>query len=131
MTHIDPNFQRNAWHTHYVQEYAGQTATWRQYVSASAGNAMAGYGSVSYYREQTITAVFGGGGVGGGVTNANLEQTRAAGMIAEGNIRISTSFPLSNRDEVIWQGVRYRVDTNSQLSRMNQHYMSILVRGDS
>lgn len=131
MSHFDPNNARNKAYTQYIHTYAGQTAMWRQFISASAGNAAAGYGSAVYYREQTITAVFGGGGIGGGVVNANLEKARAAGMIPDGSIRMSTPFPVGSQDEVVWNGVRYRVDTVSQPSTMNNHYMSILVRGNN
>lgn len=115
-----------------ILKYAGQTATWRQYISASAGVAVAGFGSAVSYREQTITAVFGGGGANmGGTVLTNLQTQRAAGQLAAGTVRVTTEERLSDRDEIIWNGIRYRVDTDSQFSPLNGYWMSMLVRGDS
>ena len=114
-----------------ILRYAGQTATWRQFVSASASVGAAGFGSANYYREQTVTAVFGGGVVGGGVVNANLQRQLGMGQQEAGTVRVTTQEKLSKFDEFIWNGVRYRVDTDSQFSPLNGYYMSILTRGDN
>jgi len=117
--------------TDNILQYAGQTATWHQYVSATTGVPAAGIGGQSYYVDSVITAVFGGGGVGGGVVGANLTRQLALGQLEAGQVRISTHQPLSKEDEVIWNGIRYRVDTDSQFSPLNGFYMSILTRGDN
>lgn len=125
--------------THHTQsmdnmlQYAGQTATWRQYVSASAGVADAGFGDSNYYREQLITGVFGGGGgaIGGGQLIANMLMGRPAGMIPAGMLRVVTEMPMKADDEITWAGERYRIDTDSQRSPINNMWMSILVRGET
>ena len=113
-------------------KYAGQTATWHKFVSASAGVPAAGFGSAVYYTDFLITAVFGGGVAGaGGTVDANLTRQLAMGQQEAGMIRISTQEQLSKTDEIIWRGVRYRVDTDSQLSPLNGYWMSVIVRGDN
>ncbi len=131
MAYRNPIRQRQAAQTNEIIKYAGFTATWRQYVSASAGVSVAGFGSANYYREQTVTAVFGGGVVGGGVVNANLQRQLGMGQQEAGTVRVTTQEKLSKFDEFIWNGVRYRVDTDSQFSPLNGYYMSILTRGDN
>lgn len=111
---------------------AGQTATWNRYVSASAGVAVAGFGSAVYSASQLITAVFGGGVAGaGGTVEANIQRQMMLGQIEAGQVRIDTRERLSQLDEIIWNSVRYRVDTDSQLSPLNGYYMSVITRGDS
>lgn len=125
--------------THHTQsmgnmlQYAGQTATWRQYISASAGVADAGLGDTYYYREQLITGVFGGGGgdIGGGQLYANWQTDRPAGMLPAGMLRVVTEMPMRANDELSWNGEKYRVDTDSQRSPINNMWMSILVRGEA
>jgi hypothetical protein len=133
MSYFNPNRRIQGLQTDVIKQYAGQTATWRQFVSASAGVSVAGFGSANSYREQLITAVFGGGvqgNMGGGTVNANFEMSRAAGNIAAGVVRVSTREPLGNNDEIVWRGIKYRVDTEAQVSTLNGYYMSILVRSD-
>lgn len=112
-------------------KYAGQTATLRRYVSASAGVADAGLGDSYYYATFTITGIFGGGGgqIGGGQLVANLMMDRPAGMIPAGMLRVVTERPLQADDELTWNNEKYRVDTDSQRSPINNMWMSILVRG--
>lgn len=114
-------------------QYAGQTAMWRQYISASAGVADAGLGDTYYYREQLITGVFGAGAgnMVGGQLMANLMMDRPAGMIPAGMLRVVTEMPLRADDEINWQGEKYRVDTDSQRAPLNNMWMSILVRGET
>lgn len=133
MSYRNPNQKRMNGQTHHMMQFAGQTATWRQHISASAGVSVAGFGSANYYREQTITAFFGGGGMmpGGGVVNANLQRQTPMGQLEAGQIRITTQQRFSKYDEIIWNGVRYRVDTDSQPSPLNGFWMSIISRGDN
>lgn len=124
---------------HHVQsmdnmlKYAGQTATLRRYISASAGVADAGLGDTYYYSETVITGVFGGGGgmIGGGQLIANLMTQRAGGTIPAGSLRVVTETPLAANDEITWNGERYHVDTDSQRSPLNNMWMSILNRGET
>jgi hypothetical protein len=112
-----------------IVRQAGFTATWRQYVSASAGVSVAGFGGASSYREQTITAVM--GGLMNSVVSPNRQMQTPAGQIAAGDLRIMTNVRMSDKDEVIWRGVRYRVDADAQPSQLNGYWMSILTRGDN
>ena len=125
MSYIRPDFNRLKGivrDTH--QSIAGQTATWRQWVSAVSGNA-AGFGKQNFYRQQTITALFANAGA-----HLNMQIQQPGGMIEAGTIQISTEQKLSDTDEIIWNGIRYRIDTVSQPSILDNHYVSILKRGD-
>lgn len=122
-----PQPQRQQQQTNEVMQYAGFTGTWRQYVSASAGVSVAGFGSAVSYREQTITAML--GGQMGSVVSPNTQRQTPMGQLADGSLRIVTQQYLSDKDEFVWRGVRFRVDANSQPSVLNGYWMSVLNRG--
>lgn len=108
-----------------VFKYAGSTATWRQYVSASAGVPAAGIGSALYYREQTITAVFGRGLLG-----QFLEYQVAAGMQAAGIVLMASPHRIARQDEIVWRGTTYRVEADPVPARIVGHWVVNLKRGD-
>ena len=87
-----------------IFKHAGHTAIWRQWVSAVSGNADAGLGATDYYREQTITAVIS--------PLAPLgERVMALGTLLSGDVQIATREQLGARDEIIWRGKTYRVES--------------------
>lgn len=91
-----------------VYQYAGVTATWRQYISASAGVPEAGIGDTFYYRQSTITGQFG--------VMLNLpkigEQVGAPGMIANGMFQMVTREHIGRQDEIIYNSAYYRVEAD-------------------
>lgn len=109
-----------------ILRQAGHTALWRQWISASAGASFAGFGSAEYYREQVITAI-----IGQGIVATNTEDQRAAGMLAAGTLRITTQQRLASEDEIVWRGVRYSVETESQPSLMDGTWMATIVRRET
>jgi len=129
MPYRNPMTPRQASQTNEIMKYAGVTATWRQYVSASAGISVAGFGSGMYYREQTITAMLGGNNAS--LVSPNIQRQTTMGQLPEGTLRIVSREVMTDKDEIIWRGVRYRVDANSQRSPLNGYWMSIITRGDS
>src|SRR5574341_1595150 len=88
-----------------VMQYAGQTAMWRQWISASAGNKAVGYGDVQYYRSQTITALF-----AQGLVAANMQNQYPGGQYPAGTLRMTTKFQVGYKDEIVYNGQRYRID---------------------
>lgn len=122
---VNPRLHNYQFHDNILRQ-AGHTALWRQWISASAGVAFAGFGSAEYYREQVITAI-----IGQGVVATNTEEQRAAGMLAAGNLRITTQQRLASEDEIIWRGVRYSVETESQPSLIDGTWMATLVRRET
>src|SRR5690242_8484189 len=122
MPYRGPQFQRQQAQTTEIMQYAGFTGTWRQYISASAGVPVAGFGSAVSYREQTITAML--GSLMGNVVTPNTQRQTPMGQVADGDLRILTQQQLSDKDEFVWRGVRYRVDANSQPSVLNGYWMS-------
>ncbi len=120
---------RQAAQTTEIMRYAGFTATWRQYISASAGVSVAGFGSAINYREQTITALL--GGQMGSIVNPNTQRQTPMGQVEAGELNIHTPVYMTDKDEFMWGGVRYRVDANSQPSRLDGMWYSKLTRGDN
>lgn len=108
-----------------VMRYAGNTATWRQYVSASAGVAEYGEGSALFYAERTITAVF-----GRGILGQFLEYQQAAGMEAAGVVPMSSPWKIGRQDEIVWRGVTYRVEADPVPARMLGHWTVQLKRAN-
>lgn len=100
--------------------YAGQTAVWRQYVSASAGVAAAGFGSAPSYREQTITALFG--------RVEQKEDSTPAGMLANADIYAVTREKIGRQDLLTWRGTTYRVESDPSPARLTNTYMTLLKR---
>lgn len=91
-----------------IYQFAGSTATWRQYVSASGGVPEAGIGDTYYFRQQTITGQF-------GVmlnTPKVMENAGAAGEIAAGTFQIVTRERLGRRDEILFNGATHRVESD-------------------
>lgn len=110
--------------------HAGQTAIWRQYVSASAGNAnalAAGIGSAPAYREQTVTALF--GAVQSTQGFQQPERATPAGMLAAGEILATVRERPGRQDELVWNGVIYRVESDAVPARIAGTWTVTLKRG--
>lgn len=128
MSYRGPNNQRigNQMRSNQFQ-HAGQTATWRQYVSASAGIEYAGYGSTPYYREQTITALF---KATQGFTLTQPELQTPAGMTIDADYLVVTQQRLNRQDELIYMGSAWRIESDSTFSRLDKTWINVLKRGD-
>lgn len=103
-----------------IFRHAGQTATWRQFISASAGVPAAGFGDAPQYREQTVTALFG--------DVKSPETPYAAGMIAAADIFAVMRERPARQDELLWRGVSYRVDSDPAPARLAGTYTMKLTR---
>lgn len=127
--YIDPNKRNMNAQTRDNQfQFAGQTANWRAWVSATTGYPMLGQGGANYYREQTITGMFANSVVFPSLTLSNKESQHPGGQYAGGDLMVTTREKLGYRDEIIHNGIRYKVDTDSQRSVMNGYFMSVLRR---
>jgi len=107
-----------------IFENAGHVVTWRKYVSASAGVPVAGLGSAPRYVERTITALFGSG-------LNQIEVQGAAGLTISTTFKATTREPLGRRDELVWQGEVYRVESDSTPATMPGTYVNTIKRGQS
>lgn len=128
MTYRGPNTTRQTNQlANNIFRYAGETATWRKYVSASAGNPVVGLGSASYYQERLITAML-YGQVGMGL---NLPENQTfAGMLAVGQFLASTTEPLGRQDELLWRGTTYRVDGDTVPNHIAGTHTVVVKRGN-
>lgn len=125
MTYRGPNSDRiRNQQADSIFRYAGQTATWRQYVSAVSGNEMLGIGAVYYYREQNVSAVF-----GQYILPTQAETQGAGGTTIAGMFNVTTRQQLSNRDELIWNGVIYRMEGDSTYSKLGNVWLTPVKRG--
>lgn len=112
-----------------ILKYAGHTAIWRQYISATTGTQDAGLGDTLYYREQWVSALFGGGPLGS--YGPAVERQAALGMITSDGIQAVTRQKLGVRDELVWRGEVYRIESESVPSLMDGFYMTELARGEA
>lgn len=124
MSYRNPNATRINAQSNEIRKYAGQTAVWRQFISATSGIPEAGIGSAVYYREQWITGVFGQYFM----PSLNEMQT-PAGQTLVNPFSIITREKLDKRDEIIWRDVTYRVEGDPVPSRLNGQWAVQLKRG--
>ncbi len=125
MGYRNPNKPRmNQQYQENMYKHAGHTATWRHQVSASASASVVGLGTRVYYTERTITGVF-----GQYFLPEQRERQTPAGQIAAGEFGIVTHEQLARRDEIIWRGTTYRVDSDPTPVAFNGQWVSKLVRG--
>ena len=104
MPQIDP--YRIARNSNHIFTNAGETATLRRYISASAGSPIYGYGPQNmYFSAFTITGLF----YWGGHSNPR-ERLQAGGITTEGKLFVATQFAIDQRDEITWRGTAMRVD---------------------
>lgn len=100
---------------------AGVSLTWRQFVSASAGNPTAGLGDARHYREQTITALIGSVG--------QTDSQTPAGLLPAGELTVTTRERLASADELIWNGATWHIDGDPIPARIAGTWVSRLKRG--
>lgn len=120
MSYRGPQSSRIAAGQADIFTHAGQTATWRAYVSASAGVPVAGMGSAARFVERTVTALF------GAVSQA--EVSVPAGQIAAGDIYCVMREQVGRNDELRWRGVLYRVESDPAPARIAGTWAAILKR---
>jgi len=108
-----------------VMRYAGHTAVWHQFVSATTGNSVAGIGGVDYYQQNTVSAFF-----GQYFLPVESERPGAAGQIVVGRFNMVSQFRPGTADEITWDGVLYRVDSDSKPSKLAGMYLTEIQRGD-
>ena len=128
MPYRGPQTARIAPQFSQVFDYAGETGTWRQYISAataSASGVWAGVGTTQYYREQVVTGLW-------ATPNAKEMQT-PGGLVMAGDAAISTLHSLGPQDEMVWHGVTYRVEGESLPVHLGGRvwYRTVLRRGDA
>lgn len=120
MSYRGPNARRVATQEHDIFRYAGFTATWRQFVSATSGTPAAGLPGSSYYREQTITALFGAA--------SQPERQTPGGMIAAAELFVTTRETLGRQDELIWRGQTYRIESDPVPAPVTNQWISHIKR---
>lgn len=122
MSYHGPNARRiAAQQVDTIFQHAGQAVTWRQYISASAGVSVAGFGSTPSYREQTITALFG--------PVHQPETQTPVGMMAVGELACTTRERLARQDTLVWNGVQYRIDSDPVAARITDAFYCVVKRG--
>jgi hypothetical protein len=117
-----PDATRIRAQTTNILQYAGQTALWQHFVSASGGTPAAGLTNTLYFRQTVITALF-----------SNLQQPEdatPAGMIAGSRFSVITQERLERDDRLVWNGVDLRVDSDPVTSRISNLWVSEAVRAD-
>lgn len=121
MSYRNPHQPRIQAQAATVFQYAGQTATWRQYISATTGMSVMGRGAVVSYREQAITALF-------KPLPPNPETQTPAGMIAADQFQVTTTQRLNRQDELRWKGDLYSVESDPSPATMPGYWVSEVKR---
>lgn len=124
MPYRNPNQPRILNQAATVFQYAGQTATWMQYASASTGVPVAGKGITPFYREQTITGLF-------NPLPVSNEMQSPAGMIAATQFQATTRERIGRQDQVRWRGEVYRVESDPSPATLPGYWVATLKRGFS
>lgn len=106
--------------------HVGDTAVWRKFVSASAGNPAYGIGDEPCYTERVITGLF---------ASVTFEQIAAAGgqlIAGDMNATLMDCRP-GNNDEIKWSGTTYRVESDviPQAILGREAWRVLLRRGDA
>ena len=126
MSYRGANLRRQRQRLDEIREVAGHVLTWRQWVSASAADPARGRAAQDYYLEQAIT------GFVAFVNDPN--EMQPVGQVTNQRARLTTDFPLidsaHSQDDIIWEGVRYRVEGTSTPSRVAGQWTTELVRGN-
>ena len=104
--------------------YAGQSVTWRAYVSATGGVSVAGIGATGYYREIPISALF--------RPLPSMPETQTpGGMIAAGQFEMTTRERVGRGDEILWAGVAYRIEGAPVPVPMTSGYVCTVARAEA
>ncbi len=97
-----PDYGRMQRQQNTIAEFAGETAKWEAYVSASAGvSPVAGLGNEPQYITRTITALF--------AQPKFDEQPVAGGEFLAGDMMVSMANLAHANDRIIWRGNVYHV----------------------
>ena len=127
MGYRGPQAARMHGQTETIFQHAGQTVTWRQYISASGGVGAAGFGLAASFRESTITAVLGRGFR----LPDLLEGQRAVGQIPAGEFYVTCRERLGRQDELLWRGEVYRVESEPVPSVLPGLWVAQVKRGEN
>ena len=102
-----PDFERIRRNARVVQAGAGETATLRAYVSASAGAGAARFGAqpVQAFTDSIITGLFASDIFG---APRPQERDRGGGQIQDSRLMVTTDRSVHARDLLIWRGTAYR-----------------------
>lgn len=121
-----PDFGNIARQQASIASFVGETATYRRYLGVSAGTPQYGIGDEPIYAAQTITGLFS--------PSTFDEVQQGGGQIVIGDIMASLlNCQPDRRDEVIWRGVIYRVESDFIPERIfaSNAYRGVLRRGDA
>ena len=114
---------RMAYQSLYLYSQVGQTAVWRKYVSASAGVAAAGESDTLYYHHHVITGMF-----GNRVVEQLPEHSTPGGMVAAAQVYVITREQVSRQDELVWNGIAYRAESDPVRATLVGHWVTVLKR---
>ena len=121
-----PDFGSILRQTRAIASHVGETAMWREYVSASAGNPAYGIADETYYSLHLITGLF---------RPATFEEIQqAGGQILYGDINATLlDVRPEGQDEITWRGTNYRVESDFVPERImgSSGYRGLLRRGDA
>ena len=123
MPYRGPNTTRMLNQSRDQFQHAGQTATLRIFVSGWTGTPALGLGGGSGYQNRTITALF-------REQLIQAEMQGAGGLVAAAQIKMTCREKVTRNDQIVWNGIDYRVDSDPVFERIFGAYVSEIKRSE-
>jgi hypothetical protein len=95
---------------------AGETCTYRKWISAGSGANQFGVQNKNYYTTMLVTGMF--NRFEPKIIEVAGGQLQVAGGFYGQSMTVTLPFQMSPRDELIWEGSAYRVDGNADHETM-------------
>jgi len=122
MSYRGMNHRRLSLQATQIMRDAGHPVLWREYVSATTDNSIIGIGATLHYRETWVSAHM--------VYQDNMQMQTDGGQVIVQSLKAVSDYQFGKRDELIWNGTTYRVDSEPQPSRSNGQWTVKLERGE-
>lgn len=100
-----PNFNLMQRQQRDLAQFVGETAQWRHFVGLATGSPAYGVGDEPIYHTLTVTGLF---------APMTLEEVQAAGgQYSVGDVKATlVDCAPDSRDEIVWRGTYYRVESD-------------------
>lgn len=121
-----PDFGQHARQQRTIASFVGETALHRRHLGVITGLPQFGVGDAPQYASRTVTGLF--------RPSTFEEIQQGGGQIVQGDIMATLlDCQPDRRDEVVWRGVIYRVESDFIPERIvaSSGYRGLLRRGDA
>lgn len=117
---IQPN--RIILQTRQIMTDAGHSLLWREFISATTANDVIGLGDTYHYRETWVSAHM--------TFKDNVQTQEGGGQVISQTLKATSDYQFGDRDELVWLGVTYRVDSDNMPAKVGNQWTVKLDRGE-